>query len=114
MSEQRLSSLGSKRCSLFILISIYISIYYAQINSTKSMLGHLMGAAGAVEAVVTVQALNTGMLHPNLNLDDPEPEVCLNTIVGSKAEKWDINVALSNSFGFGGHNSCIMFKKFVQ
>lgn len=78
------------------------------------MLGHLMGAAGAVEAVVTVQALTTGLLHPNLNLEDPEAEVDLNTVVGAKQEKWDVNVALSNSFGFGGHNSCIMFKKFKQ
>lgn len=83
-----------------------------RINATKSMIGHLLGAAGAVEAVATMQAIATGQLHPNLNLDDPEDEVDLSVIVGGAAQPLDVNVALSNSFGFGGHNSCIMFKKY--
>ncbi|KAI3425760.1 hypothetical protein D9Q98_007735 [Chlorella vulgaris] len=84
-----------------------------RINSTKSMIGHLLGAAGAVEAVASIQALRTGYLHPNLNLDNPEEAVDLSVVVGSEKQEWDTEgVVLSNSFGFGGHNSCIMFRKF--
>lgn len=83
-----------------------------KINSTKSMIGHLLGAAGAVEAVAAVQAIRTGWLHPNLNLDDPEPGVDLSVLVGRQKEQVDVDVVLSNSFGFGGHNSCILFRKY--
>lgn len=83
-----------------------------KINSSKSMIGHLLGAAGAVEAVATVQALLTGYVHPNLNLENPEEELDLSLLVGPQKEKLDIDVALSNSFGFGGHNSCILFRKY--
>jgi 3-oxoacyl-[acyl-carrier-protein] synthase II len=85
-----------------------------RINSTKSMIGHLLGGAGAVEAVAAVQAIATGRLHPNLNLDDPEEGIDLNVVVGGKAVDHDVDVVLSNSFGFGGHNSCILFRKFVE
>ncbi|GAQ87715.1 3-ketoacyl-ACP synthase [Klebsormidium nitens] len=78
-----------------------------KMNSTKSLIGHLLGAAGAVEAVAT--ALETGWVHPNLNLENPEPLVDNNVLVGGQKEKLDIKVALSNSFGFGGHNSSILF-----
>ncbi|XP_058108746.1 3-oxoacyl-[acyl-carrier-protein] synthase II, chloroplastic-like [Magnolia sinica] len=80
-----------------------------RVNSTKSMIGHLLGAAGAVEAVATVQAIRTGWVHPNINLEDPEESVDVNLLVGPKKERLDIKVALSNSFGFGGHNSSILF-----
>ncbi|KAK9131488.1 hypothetical protein Sjap_011975 [Stephania japonica] len=80
-----------------------------KVNSTKSMIGHLLGAAGAVEAVATVQAIRTGWVHPNVNLENPEEGVDMNVLVGPRKEKLDIKVALSNSFGFGGHNSCILF-----
>ncbi|KAL2458887.1 3-oxoacyl-[acyl-carrier-protein] synthase II [Forsythia ovata] len=80
-----------------------------RVNSTKSMIGHLLGAAGAVEAVATVQAIRTGWVHPNINLENPENGVDINVLVGPKKEKLDIKVALSNSFGFGGHNSSILF-----
>ncbi|KAL8208469.1 hypothetical protein R6Q57_007881 [Mikania cordata] len=81
-------------------------------NSTKSMTGHLMGAAGAVEAIATIQAIRTGWVHPNLNLDNPDRNVDMNVLVGQKKERLDIKVALSNSFGFGGHNSSILFAPF--
>lgn len=84
-----------------------------RINSSKSMIGHLLGGAGAVEAVATVQAVQTGKLHPNLNLDDPEDGVDLNVVVGKTAIDHDVQVALSNSFGFGGHNSSILFAKYI-
>ncbi|XP_057967435.1 3-oxoacyl-[acyl-carrier-protein] synthase II, chloroplastic-like [Malania oleifera] len=80
-----------------------------KVNSTKSMIGHLLGAAGAVEAVATVQAIRTGWVHPNINLENPHEGVDTNVLVGPKKEKLDIKVALSNSFGFGGHNSSILF-----
>lgn len=82
-----------------------------KINSSKSMIGHLLGAAGAVEAVACVQALRTGWLHPNLNLDNPEEGVDLSILVGKEKEQTNPSVVLSNSFGFGGHNSAILFGK---
>ncbi|GFS43787.1 fatty acid biosynthesis 1 [Actinidia rufa] len=80
-----------------------------KVNSTKSMIGHLLGGAGAVEAVATVQAIRTGWVHPNINLEHPEECLDMNVLVGPKKERLDIKVALSNSFGFGGHNSSILF-----
>ncbi|KAL3532732.1 hypothetical protein ACH5RR_006253 [Cinchona calisaya] len=80
-----------------------------RVNSTKSMIGHLLGAAGAVEAVATVQAIRTGWIHPNINLEHPDDGVDVSVLVGPKKEQLDIKVALSNSFGFGGHNSSILF-----
>ncbi|XP_057976220.1 3-oxoacyl-[acyl-carrier-protein] synthase II, chloroplastic-like [Malania oleifera] len=80
-----------------------------RVNSTKSMTGHLLGAAGAVEAVATVKAIQTGWVHPNVNLENPDQGVDTNVLVGAEKERLDIKVALSNSFGFGGHNSSILF-----
>ncbi|XP_057505221.1 3-oxoacyl-[acyl-carrier-protein] synthase II, chloroplastic-like [Actinidia eriantha] len=80
-----------------------------RVNSSKSMTGHLLGAAGAVEAVATIKAIQTGWLHPNINLENPDESTDMNILVGSKKEHLEINVALSNSFGFGGHNSSILF-----
>ncbi|XP_019058109.1 PREDICTED: 3-oxoacyl-[acyl-carrier-protein] synthase II, chloroplastic [Tarenaya hassleriana] len=80
-----------------------------RVNSTKSMVGHLLGAAGAVEAVATVQAIRTGWVHPNINLENPDEGVDTELLVGPKKERLNIKAALSNSFGFGGHNSSIIF-----
>ncbi|XP_054805690.1 3-oxoacyl-[acyl-carrier-protein] synthase II, chloroplastic isoform X2 [Prosopis cineraria] len=80
-----------------------------KVNSTKSMIGHLLGAAGGVEAVATVQAIRSGWVHPNINLDDPDAGVDPRVLVGPKKERLDVKAALSNSFGFGGHNSSIIF-----
>ncbi|CAN8234730.1 unnamed protein product [Cochlearia groenlandica] len=80
-----------------------------KVNSTKSMIGHLLGAAGAVEAVATVQAIRTGWVHPNINLENPDNGVDTKLLVGPKKERLNIKAALSNSFGFGGHNSSIIF-----
>ncbi|KAF1887592.1 hypothetical protein Lal_00040646 [Lupinus albus] len=80
-----------------------------RVNSTKSMIGHLLGAAGAVEAVATIQAIKTGWVHPNINLENPDKGVDAKVLVGPTKERLDIKVALSNSFGFGGHNSSIIF-----
>ncbi|XP_073139482.1 3-oxoacyl-[acyl-carrier-protein] synthase II, chloroplastic-like [Henckelia pumila] len=83
-----------------------------RVNSTKSMVGHLLGAAGAVEAVATVQAIRTGWVHPNINLENPDDGVDTNVLVGPTKERLDIKVALSNSFGFGGQNSSILFSPY--
>ncbi|KAK3438630.1 hypothetical protein EUGRSUZ_C03291 [Eucalyptus grandis] len=80
-----------------------------RVNSTKSMIGHLLGAAGAVEAVAAVQAIRTGWVHPNVNLESPADGVDTSVLVGPTKERVDVKVALSNSFGFGGHNSSILF-----
>ncbi|CAL5224067.1 g6692 [Coccomyxa viridis] len=87
---------------------------HVRINGTKSMIGHLLGAAGAVEAVATVQAIRTGLLHPTINVDNPESEVDMSVIVGAEKQSLDVRVALSNSFGFGGHNSSILFSAFKE
>ncbi|XVE53934.1 hypothetical protein DITRI_Ditri03aG0042300 [Diplodiscus trichospermus] len=80
-----------------------------RVNSTKSMIGHLLGAAGAVEAVAAVQAIRTGWVHPNINLENPDGGVDTKVLVGPKKERLNVKAALSNSFGFGGHNSSIIF-----
>lgn len=80
-----------------------------KMNATKSMIGHCLGAAGGIEAVAVVQAIQTGKLHPTINCSDMEPEVEEFNVVRNEAVSCDIRVALSNSFGFGGHNSTLVF-----
>lgn len=80
-----------------------------KINATKSMIGHCLGAAGGLEAVATIQAIRTGKLHPTINLDNPEPAAEELDIVKDSAQEHKVEVALSNSLGFGGHNSAIVF-----
>ncbi len=81
------------------------------ISSTKSMTGHMLGAAGAAEAIVAVKAVETGMIPPTINLLEPDEECDLN-YTPNKAVQKDIQVALSTSLGFGGHNACIAFQKY--
>ena len=85
------------------------------VNSTKSMTGHLLGAAGAVEAMASIFAIQNDLIPPTINhfTDDPEVDQSL-TYVFNKALQTTVNVALSNTFGFGGHNATLIFKKFVQ
>ncbi len=85
--------------------------YINAVSSTKSMTGHLLGAAGAIEAIACIHALNQGIIPPTINYNTPDPECDLN-YVPNKHVKKDINIAMSNSFGFGGHNSVLIFKKF--
>ncbi|MCH1430300.1 MAG: beta-ketoacyl-ACP synthase II [Chlamydiales bacterium] len=82
------------------------------INATKSMVGHSLGAAGALEAVATVKAIETQRVHPTINLEDPEDAVKDLDIMFKKAKEVEIDYALSNSFGFGGHNASVLFKKY--
>ena len=85
--------------------------YKIPISSTKSMIGHLLGAAGAVEAIAAVKTIETGWIHPTINYEFPDP-ACDLDYVPNKARQKDVRVAMSNSFGFGGHNAIIIFKKF--
>jgi 3-oxoacyl-[acyl-carrier-protein] synthase II len=80
-----------------------------KMNATKSMTGHCLGAAGGIEAIATIKAIQTGMLHPTINLQDPEPVLDGIDVVPNVAKSHNIQVALSNSFGFGGHNSSLLF-----
>lgn len=81
------------------------------ISSTKSAIGHLLGAAGAVEAIYTAMAIKTGTLPPTLNLDDPSDVTAGVDMVPHTAKQKDIEYAMSNSFGFGGTNACLILKK---
>ena len=80
------------------------------ISSTKSMTGHLLGAAGAIEAAVCLKVLETGIVPPTINLEEPDPACDLN-YVPNKAVEAEIDLCLSNSLGFGGHNACLAFRK---
>jgi len=81
------------------------------VSSTKSMLGHTIGAAGAIEAIITVMSLREGALPPTINYDQPDPDLDLD-YVPNIARSADFKVALSNSFGFGGHNATLVFRKY--
>jgi 3-oxoacyl-[acyl-carrier-protein] synthase II len=83
------------------------------ISSTKSMTGHLLGAAGGIEAVFSVLAINRGIIPPTINYENPDPECDLD-YVPNTARKASVKTALSNSFGFGGTNACLVFKKYEE
>jgi 3-oxoacyl-[acyl-carrier-protein] synthase II len=87
--------------------------YNININSTKSMTGHLLGAAGAIEAISSILSINNGIVPPTINhfTDDDQIDSKLN-FTFNKAQKRDVKVAMSNTFGFGGHNACVLFRKF--
>lgn len=84
--------------------------YQVPISSTKSMTGHLMGAAGVVEGIVCVKTMEAGIIHPTINYEYPDPECDLD-YVPNEPRRADVRVALSNSFGFGGHNATIVYRK---
>lgn len=82
------------------------------VSSTKSMIGHLLGAAGAVEAVACVLTIRYNTIHPNINYDTPDPECPVN-VVANMAREAKVDIAVSNSLGFGGHNATLVFKRYV-
>lgn len=86
--------------------------YDIPVSSTKSMTGHLLGAAGGIEAVFSVLAIENGVIPPTINYEFPDPECDLD-YVPNKSRVFSVDVALSNSFGFGGTNACILFRKFT-
>jgi len=87
--------------------------YDVAISSTKSMIGHAMGASGALEAVACVMAINDGKIPPTINYEEPDPELDLN-YTPNKAREMEVNVALNNSFGLGGQNACVVLKKYSE
>jgi len=87
------------------------SAYNIPISSTKSMMGHPMGASGALEAIVCALTIQTGWIHPTINYETPDP-VCDLDYVPNAARRAEVNVALSNSFGLGGQNACLVLGKY--
>lgn len=87
--------------------------YKLNINSTKSMIGHLLGAAGGIECVVTVMSVKEDLVHPTINQEIPDPECDLN-YTANEAKKRQVRAAMTNAFGFGGHNVSIVIKKFEK
>jgi 3-oxoacyl-[acyl-carrier-protein] synthase II len=87
--------------------------YRIPISSIKSMIGHTMGASGAIEAVVSIMSILTGIIAPTINLHHPDPECDLD-YVPNRARETTVNVAMSNSMGFSGHNACLIFKRFQE
>src|SRR6266705_5264017 len=87
--------------------------YKLAISSTKSMTGHTLGAAGAIEAVISIQSILTGIIPPTINLHHPDPDCDLD-YVPNEARQAAVNVAMTNSMGFGGHNACLIFKRYEE
>lgn len=86
--------------------------YKINISSTKSMHGHLLGAAGAVESLACIHAIYSSIVPPTINFEVPDPDIDYNlNLTLNKAQERDVNVAICNTFGFGGHNTCLVFKK---
>ena len=86
--------------------------YKAHISSIKGSIGHMLGAAGAAEAVATVMALKEGIVPPTINIDEVDPECDLD-YTPNRPVKADLTIAMSDSLGFGGHNSCVVFRKYI-
>ena len=87
--------------------------YRVPISSTKSMIGHALGGAGGMEAVACVQSIRTGTLHPTINYETPDPDCDLD-YVPNEARRADVRTVLSNSFGFGGQNACLVFARYEE
>jgi 3-oxoacyl-[acyl-carrier-protein] synthase II len=81
------------------------------VSSTKSMTGHLLGAAGAVEAIACLLSIRDGVLPPNINYDTPDPECSVN-LIANEAREAEVAITMSNSLGFGGHNAAIVLTRY--
>jgi 3-oxoacyl-[acyl-carrier-protein] synthase II len=105
------TGIGDRSETIAIKKALGDSAYKVAVSSTKSMTGHLLGAAGGVEAVICGLVIKNGLIPPTINLDNQDPECDLD-YVPNVARPADVNIAMSNSFGFGGHNATIIMKKF--
>lgn len=85
-----------------------------KLNATKSMTGHCLGAAGGIEAIATIKGIQTGLLHPTINLKNPEPGIGEIDVIKNQPRKHKTQVGISNSFGFGGHNSAVIFAPYKE
>jgi 3-oxoacyl-[acyl-carrier-protein] synthase II len=85
--------------------------YKVNLSSTKSMTGHLLGAAGAVEAIASILAIQNNRIPPTINFENPDPDCDLNYTF-NKPQDREVNIAISNAFGFGGHNTSVIFRKY--
>ena len=84
-----------------------------KVSSTKSMIGHLLGAAGAVELITCVKSIEEGYIHPTVGTTEPDEECDLDYVLGAPVQQ-EVNVAISNSLGFGGHNATLLVKKYEE
>lgn len=105
------STLAGDLAEFNAIKSVFKDTSEIKMNGTKSMIGHGLGAAGGLEAIATIKAINTGWVHPTINQDDLEPSVTIDTVPNVKKQH-EISVGISNSFGFGGHNSVVVFAPF--
>ena len=88
-------------------------LYSMNINSTKSMTGHLLGAAGAVEAIASILAINNNIVPPTINFSEPDENIDEKiNFTFNKSQNREVNYAMSNTFGFGGHNACLVFSSY--
>jgi 3-oxoacyl-[acyl-carrier-protein] synthase II len=85
--------------------------YTTPVSSTKSMIGHSFGAAGAIESVACIKSIETGWVHPTINYEYPDPDCDLDYVPNEK-RKVDPDIVLTNSFGFGGQNACLVYKRY--
>lgn len=89
------------------------SIYKVNVSSTKSMHGHLLAATGAVEIIACMHAIRDGIIPPTINFEREDPEIDYRiNLTLNKPQKREVNVVMKNAFGFGGHNACMIFKKY--
>ena len=86
--------------------------YGIPVSSTKSMIGHTLGASGAIESVACLKAIETGILPPTINYETPDPECDLDYVPNQSRKVGNVRAVLKNSFGFGGQNACLVFRKF--
>lgn len=106
--------LGDKAETLAIKRAFGDHAYKLAVSSTKSMTGHLLGATGALEAAVSIMSITDSAIPPTINLDNQDPECDLDYVPNKARLGQKVRVAMSNSFGFGGHNACLIFKKFEE
>lgn len=108
------STLAGDLCEMEAMKQIFGPQMFSsmKVNATKSMIGHGLGAAGGLEAIAVIKAIEKGKLHPTINLDNPEESLAGIDLVAHVAKEHKVQVALSNSFGFGGHNSCLLFSEY--
>ncbi len=86
--------------------------YRIPVSSTKSMIGHALGASGAIESVACIKAIETGIVPPTINYDTPDPDCDLDYVPNKSRNVGNVRAVLKNSFGFGGQNACLVWKRF--